>query len=451
MTEQNSLLIRGGHVAAFDAERTVHRGADVRIEDGIITEIGPDLDARGAEVIDAAGAIVSPGLSDSHLHFWQYPWRGVLYRKWGAEYIDKLYRMRPSYAPQDTYDATLGAAYAMLDLGVTSALDYMHGANQTPEHLDASIDAHRRAGMRIGLGYSMTMSADRPEADREKARAGRLADIDRLRADARVVESSTLDIVLASLNPAMERMERVTEEFAFARERGMMITIHQNDYGEVAALHRQGLLGDDLVVVHSNPISERELDWMAEAGVVMSVTSQSESLSGKSMMPTRKAFRQGVQLAFGVDSPVFTPLNLRTDLKAVFNSLTTLDGDDVYRGLRMPVDPELDPATVDYDDVLRACTVGGAQAIGRKGQLGELRVGQLADVVVIRPADPDPALDDPTAHLLLGAPPAQEVETVIVGGVVRKRDGKLLGIDPEELAEMNHRARQRAMRVLQES
>ncbi|MCM3657779.1 amidohydrolase family protein [Agromyces mediolanus] len=445
MDDGTKILLRGGTVLTLDDEATVHEATDVLIEGDRIAAIGPALDAPGAEVIDAAGAIVSPGLVDSHIHMWQYPWRGTMQRKWGAPYIEKLYRMRPSYTPQDTYDATVGAAYAMLDLGVTGALDYLHGANQTPAHLDASVDAHVRAGMRVALGYSLTLNADARDDVREPARRARLEDLDRLRVDTRVLDSPTLDLALATVNPTDELMPALIEEFAFARERGLQITIHQNDYGEVAALHRAGLLGPDLVVVHSNPISERELDWMAETGVVMSVTSQSESLSGKTMMPTRKAFRRGVRLAFGVDSAVFTPLNLRTDLKAVFNALTTLDGDDVYRTIRMPVDPELDPATVDFEDVLRAGSAGGAYAIGTGGRQGVVAVGQLADIAVIRPRDPEPALADPAAYLLLGAPPADEVETVLVGGRPRKRDGRLLGIEPEELAELNSRVRRRAI------
>ena len=43
--------------------------ADIRIEDGIITAVGSQVDEEGAEVIDATGLHVVPGLIDVHVHF----------------------------------------------------------------------------------------------------------------------------------------------------------------------------------------------------------------------------------------------------------------------------------------------------------------------------------------------------------------------------------------------
>ncbi|MDO5677174.1 MAG: amidohydrolase family protein [Propionibacteriaceae bacterium] len=65
-----SLLIRGGRILGLDGE--AERVADMRIHDGIITEVGPDLAVRGEPVVDADGAWLIPGLWDSHVHFGQW-------------------------------------------------------------------------------------------------------------------------------------------------------------------------------------------------------------------------------------------------------------------------------------------------------------------------------------------------------------------------------------------
>ena len=57
---KNGLLIDGTGAAA--------RPADVRIRDGLVTEVGPDLAPDGEEVVDAKGAYVCPGFIDSHTH-----------------------------------------------------------------------------------------------------------------------------------------------------------------------------------------------------------------------------------------------------------------------------------------------------------------------------------------------------------------------------------------------
>ena len=58
---QGARLFDGG--AGFEGARL-----DVRISDGHIAEIGPDLDAGGIETIDAAGLTMTPGLIDPHVH-----------------------------------------------------------------------------------------------------------------------------------------------------------------------------------------------------------------------------------------------------------------------------------------------------------------------------------------------------------------------------------------------
>lgn len=68
MSESRSLpdlVIKGGTV--IDA--TGERRADVRVVDGVIAEVGPDLEVdAGVSVLDATGCVVSPGLVDLHVH-----------------------------------------------------------------------------------------------------------------------------------------------------------------------------------------------------------------------------------------------------------------------------------------------------------------------------------------------------------------------------------------------
>jgi dihydroorotase len=60
------LLFRGARIVDPAAGRD--EVADVRVRDGVVAELGPDLDVRGAEVIDSQGLVVAPGLVDLHTH-----------------------------------------------------------------------------------------------------------------------------------------------------------------------------------------------------------------------------------------------------------------------------------------------------------------------------------------------------------------------------------------------
>ena len=60
----NRLLIKNGTVVRPQGCEPL----DILAEDGVIVKIGKKLDAEGAEILDAAGLHVFPGLVDMHCH-----------------------------------------------------------------------------------------------------------------------------------------------------------------------------------------------------------------------------------------------------------------------------------------------------------------------------------------------------------------------------------------------
>jgi len=60
------LLIKGGRIT--DPANNLDRAADLLVEDGVIKAIAAGINCPEAEVIDAAGKLVVPGLIDMHVH-----------------------------------------------------------------------------------------------------------------------------------------------------------------------------------------------------------------------------------------------------------------------------------------------------------------------------------------------------------------------------------------------
>ena len=61
------LVIKNGRV--MDPKTGLDQVCDLLVDQGKIVEMGPSLSYEGAQVIDASGKVVAPGLVDIHVHF----------------------------------------------------------------------------------------------------------------------------------------------------------------------------------------------------------------------------------------------------------------------------------------------------------------------------------------------------------------------------------------------
>lgn len=61
------ILIKNGRVV--DPVTGTDEILDVLIEDSMIQKVKKDIDAEGAQIIDATGLVIAPGLMDAHVHF----------------------------------------------------------------------------------------------------------------------------------------------------------------------------------------------------------------------------------------------------------------------------------------------------------------------------------------------------------------------------------------------
>jgi len=150
MKTQNTAvtLFKGGAVITMDAAVPNIATGDVLVEGTRIAQLGANIQADGAEVIDASGSIVMPGLIDAHHHMWL----GVARRMMPnvddlAAYFELIGRkMGLKYRPLDMHLSTKLTALASLDAGITSIIDACH-LSISPEHTDAALDALAEAGI----------------------------------------------------------------------------------------------------------------------------------------------------------------------------------------------------------------------------------------------------------------------------------------------------------------
>lgn len=428
-------LVRNGYVVSLDPEIGTHPGYDVLVEDGVIAAVGPGLDAGDADVVDASGTIVLPGFVDTHRHMWQTNLRGILPACGLGEYMkDVMFDYGHRYRPEDMYAGNLWGALDALNAGVTTVIDYSHCSN-TPEHVDAAIEALRASGIRAMFAYGtptgpaalMDGGAPHPE-DARRARAQHFSSNDDL-----------LTFALALRGPGLCPPDRVAADWAFARELDARITVHVGmkfpglRIEAVRELHDAGLLGDDTTYVHLNTNTDAELKLIADSGGSASVSPYVEMIMGHGYPPIGRLMKHGVTPSLSVDVTTTAPGDM-------FTQMRTALAQDRLSAFSDDPDAEFTP-TLTHEDVLRCATVAGAAACGLEDRIGTLTPGKQADLLMVRADDVNtfPVLD-PVSTVVVSAD-TSNIDTVMVRGEIRKRHGQLVGVDLGALRAQVERSR----------
>lgn len=407
-------LIKNGLVIDTDPEPVVLGHADVRVQDGLITEVGRDLpEARGAEVaevIDATGRIVLPGFVDTHRHTWQAGIRAAGPDVDFPQYMRRVFdELAPRHRPQDVYTGTLAGALECLDAGITTLLDWSH-AQFTPEHTGASVRALRESGIRAVFGYCYGGPP-----------GGLVAETRRVR-ETLFDTPGLVSMAMAALGPEIAGEERALEEWRLAEELGLPVTAHLGGHGRenavkgLAFLEEHGLLAVPTTFVHALHYTDEEFRRIAAAGGTASVSPVDEMNLGLGYPTTGRARAAGVPTSLSADTVVCAPGDMFSQMRTAHL---------LERG-------RPDGAGLGFTtrDALRLATIEGAEVLGLAGVVGSLRPGKQADLVLLRTDTFGmAAAHDPIGAVVLNAD-TSVVETVMVAGRVVKRGGQLLHHDP---------------------
>ena len=418
------ILLRAGHVLSMDpAVGDLPRG-DVLIEDGKIAAVQPEISAD-AEVLDMTGRIVIPGFVDTHRHTWEASIRGVAPDATLDDYfVDILDTFAPLYTPEDVYAANLAGALECLNAGITTLVDWSH-INNTPEHPDAAIQALTETGIRAQYAYG---SANTSLADYwfESKIAIPGDDVRRIRAKYFASDDGLLTMGLATRGPGFCVNDVVTSEWALARELDIPITVHvamgrlAGRFGMVKQLHDLGLLGPDTTYIHCCHLSEEEWRMVADSGGTVSVAPQVETQMGHGWPPVMKALEYGLRPSLSTDVVTTVPGDMFTQMRAAFGAERARMNAGFWQQ-DVPAEGMLTAR-----QLLEIATVNGAHTAGLENRTGSLTPGKQADIVLIDATALNVApVIDPVAAVTLCAD-VSNVDTVIIGGVTQKRNGKLL-------------------------
>ena len=220
-------LIKNGTVITVDPSLGVLEGADIIVGDDKLLDVGRDLESVDAEVVDAAGMIIIPGLINAHIHTWQTGLRGIAGNWTSVDYQKNIHRgLAMVYTAEATYLGNLVGALGQISSGTTTIMDWCH-VNATPEHSDGAIDGLEESGIRALFAHG-TVKPEKKEGEKHFSEIPHpRSEIERLRKGRLSNDEVLVTLGMAILGPENSTKDVMLHDFALAREFGWAFREHE--------------------------------------------------------------------------------------------------------------------------------------------------------------------------------------------------------------------------------
>jgi cytosine/adenosine deaminase-related metal-dependent hydrolase len=423
------LIVTNGYVVTMNDRREIIEDGAVVIKGSQIVGVVSSAMASqfsAPKVIDAKGAIVMPGMINTHTHASMTVFRGL-----GDDVPDRLrkliFPLENALVDRDlVYWGGLHGMVEMIEGGVTTFADMYYFEDEVAR-------AAKALGMRGVLGETIVNfpAPDAPEPYGGIAYARTFAgkyrndplitpafaphapyslDDEHLRRIAR--EAAELDL------PVLVHLAEMTDEVATLRK--------ERNQTPVEYMDALGALDKRLLAAHCIFVTDSDIALLKARDVGVAHNMVANIKSAKGVAPALKMFKQGLRVGLGTDGPM---------------SGNTLDiiGQMGYVAKLHKLDNK-DRNVMPAVDVVEMATRGGARALHMEDRIGSLEAGKLADVVIIdREATHMIPFYDVYSTLVYAASP-RDVLTTIVHGRVVMENRKVQTVDVAEV-----KARMRAL------
>lgn len=428
-------------------------GIVVDTESGTIVEIlgAGHRPARPPEdVFDAGEHVITPGLINTHHHFYQ-----TLTRAWppvaDSKLFDWLAALYPVWARIDGRALRLATKLGMAELlesGCTTTADHHYvfpaGRDVT---VDAQVEVARELGMRAVLTRgSMSMGEDEgglpprhtvQDPETILSDSARLVDSYHERGDGAMIQ-----IALAPCSPFSVSSALMTETAALAQRLDVRLhthlgeTLDEEEYCQeqlgmrpVDYLESVGWLTGRTWLAHGVHFRDEEITRLGNAGTAVAHCPTSNMRLASGIARAVELDDAGAPVGIGVDGSASNDCSnmIREVRQALYLQ-------------RLPYGAE----AVSTSRALNWATAGSAAALGR-GDIGTIAIGRQADLALFRPSGPafSGSHDPLTALLLCGI---ERADRVLVAGRWRVLDGHVVDLDTDALIAHHQEAANALMR-----
>lgn len=436
-----SILIKGGRVVTMDEKNSIVHG-DVLIRDHHIAGVGDEIDETVNEVIDAEGCAVLPGFVQTHLHLCQTLFRGAADDLSLIDWLkERVWPMEAAHTQESIRASSRLGVVELIKGGTTCALTM-----ETVRHTEEVLRVVEETGFRATVGKCMMDKGDGvPDELHEET-------TESIRESVALIEKwhgSAGGRVRCCFAPRFAiscTRELLSEVSELSKKHRVMIHTHtsenkneceivERETGQrnVAYLDSLGMSGAHVLLAHCVHLDDEEMDALARTKTNVAHCPSSNLKLGSGIARVAEMLVRGISVSLGADGAACNNrLDMFTEMRTAALLQKALHGPQVLPAAR----------------TLRMATIDGARALGLDKEIGSLKVGKRADVIVVDLARPhsSPA-GDVVSALVYSAQPSDVRATIIDGQIVMRR-GELLTLNEASvIAEANREAGALAVRA----
>lgn len=417
-----SILIANATVLPCTADMPVIDKGWVHVEGEVIKAVGAGEapEVAGAEIVNAGGDLVMPGMVNPHCHMAMTLFRGL-----GEDVDDRLYRYilpleRKFVRPEAVRAGTALAALELIEGGVTSVADMYYFETEV-----ARVVA--KAGIRGVLGQTI---ADFDPPDHESVDEG-FALTEALVAEfaghARVIPSIAPHAPYSTGMATMERIARWADDHPdvpvqmHLAESDAEMEWAEKTHGmrPVEVVEKAGLLRKGLICAHCLHVDETDIERMAHAQVCVAHNARSNGKAGRGIAPVEAMRKAGIPVGISTDGAMS---GNTLDLFSQFAPVSMFQ--KLLGHSRKPM------ASV---DVVRMATRDGAKVLGLDAKVGSLEPGKQADIIRVSLSSPrQQPIYDIYSTLVFATMPT-DVRDVMVGGDWLMRGREVLSLERKKV------------------
>lgn len=419
-------LIRNATIVTVNPDFDIIENGMIGIEGGVIQLVAAAGDCaqpiEAVETVDAKGAVLLPGLVNTHTHLPMSIFRGLAddlpLMTWLNEH------MFPAEAahvgPDSVRVGTLLSCAELLLSGTTTCCDgYFYE--------EVAAQAVQEAGIRAVLGQGVVdfPAPGVPEPGENVSHA--VGFVEKWRDRFPLITPS-----IFCHSPYTCGADTLKKAKAAANEKGVLFQIHaaetraehaqiQEAHGlsPIAYLDGLGVLDEKTLLVHTIWVDRKDIALIAGRNAPVSVTTESEMKLASGIAPIPDFLEAGIRVGLGTDG------------------CASNNDQDMFQEMDMTAKlhkvNRLNPTVMDARSVLRLATLGGAEALGMGARIGSLEVGKQADLIVIDTRSPHLIpVYSPVSHVVYAACGA-DVRDVMVAGRWRVKNRVLVTFDVEEI------------------